>query len=163
MRKIMLAMVIAAICLYPMAAFAGGMETTSSDLIDNAEEYDGQDVIYIGEVIGDILYRGDYVWINVSDGSNAIGIWADADDIKQIGFVGRYTVHGDTIRITGVFNRACAEHGGDFDIHASKIEIVEKGYLVTHAVESWKIIPAIVLFAGAAVLLTFILRKKSRR
>ena len=56
----------------------------SSILIEHAKSYDYQTVTFEGEVIGDIMVRDDYAWINVSDGSNAIGIWVPAAAAKTI-------------------------------------------------------------------------------
>jgi len=122
MAKILKIVIVLTICLFPATAYAADTEVTSNDLIDKAKEYDGREVVYTGEVIGDILAQGDHTWINVSDGSNAIGIWVEAKDMQGIDTPGRYNMRGDTVRVTGVFHRACAQHGGDFDIHADKIE-----------------------------------------
>lgn len=94
---------------------------SSAELINNAKLYDGKVVTYEGEIIGDIMVRGDYAWINVNDGANAIGIWIKSALVKDIGFTGSYKSVGDGVEITGVFRRACPEHGGDLDIHAQSI------------------------------------------
>ena len=48
---------------------------TSLELINNAKQYDGKTVNYKGEVIGEVMVRGDYAWLHVNDGTIAIGIW----------------------------------------------------------------------------------------
>ena len=49
---------------------------TLSELIENAEEYDGKTILFKGEAIGDPLKRGDHTWVNVSDGNNsAVGVY----------------------------------------------------------------------------------------
>jgi len=93
----------------------------SAELINNGKLYDGKVVSYEGEVIGDIMVRGDYAWINLNDGRNAIGVWIKSALTKDIGFTGSYKSVGDGVEITGVFGRACPEHGGDLDIHAEVI------------------------------------------
>ena len=35
---------------------------TGNDLVDKAHSYDGRIVAYQGEVIGDIMLRGEYAW-----------------------------------------------------------------------------------------------------
>lgn len=94
---------------------------SSAELINNAKLYDGKVVSYEGEVIGDIMKRGDYAWINVNDGKNAIGIWINSGLVKDIGYTGSYKSVGDGIEVTGVFRRVCPEHGGDLDIHAQSM------------------------------------------
>ena len=76
--------------LLPIGANAENQPVTSTTLIESASKLDGDTVSYSGEVIGDVLYRGDYAWINVSDGANAIGIYIPASEAKKIEYVGRY-------------------------------------------------------------------------
>ncbi len=100
----------------------------SNYIIDNSKDLDGQTIIYQGEAVGDIMYRNDnYGWINVNDGKMAIGIWAKKEDLQKITYVGEYNVKGDIIKITGKVNYICDEHGGDLDIHADNIEIIQLG------------------------------------
>jgi hypothetical protein len=100
---------------------------SSTELINSAKQYDGKTVAYEGEVIGDIMVRGEYAWLNVNDGQNAIGIWMDKDLTKDILYTGSHKFKGDWIEVTGVFHRACLEHGGDLDIHAQAIRKVRQG------------------------------------
>jgi len=117
-------------------------------------------VIYSGEVIGDIMKRGEYAWINVSDENNAIGIWVPYVETEKIKYTGKYRYKGDIVRISGVFNRACPEHGGDLDIHAKSIEIIEKGYEIKRNINFYGLIAGIVLFIIALSLNISIYRKK---
>lgn len=112
----------------PVSAKAAAVPVSSTQLIEEASKLDGKTVSYKGEVIGDIMDRGNYAWINVSDGTNAIGIYIPAAEAKKIQYVGRYCVVGDTVSLTGTFHRACAEHGGDLDIHTDSITVTAKGY-----------------------------------
>ncbi len=162
MRKKISIIIAVVICFCPAISLASGVDVTSNDLINNAGDFDGEEIVYTGEVIGDILSRGEFSWINVSDGSNAIGVWVQSEAISAIDSLGNYTTHGDTIRITGVFNRACPEHGGDMDIHAASIEIIQEGYKVSHPVAVWEVITAPILLAGAVVCLVLVKRKRKR-
>ncbi len=107
------------------AAFAA--PATSDELISHAKAYDGKPVTFAGEVIGDIMYRGAYAWVNINDGKSAIGVWIPGELAKKIQFTGSYRSIGDWAEITGVFHRACPEHGGDLDIHAQAIEKISPG------------------------------------
>ena len=146
------------IFLLPACAFA--QTVTSTDLIDRAKELDGQTVTFTGEVIGDIMRRGDYAWLNVSDGSNAIGVWVPTAMIGDIQAAGRYAEHGDEVRLTGVFNRACREHGGDLDIHATQVELLEAGYATEHAIEPGRVVLAVVLTLADLGILARLLSRK---
>ena len=95
---------------------------TSLDLLNNTKQYNGKAVNYKGEVIGDVMIRGDYTWLHVNDGIIAIGIWAPKTMIKDIRYAGNYHRKGDIIEVIGMFHRSCLEHGGDLDIHASEIK-----------------------------------------
>ncbi|MBM3706185.1 MAG: DNA-binding protein [Actinobacteria bacterium] len=139
---------------------ASNVEVTSSELINNAKEYDKKEVIYSGEVIGDIMKRDEHAWINISDGSNAIGVWIPFEETEKIGFTGQYKYKGDIVKITGIFNRACSEHGGDLDIHAKSIEIIERGYEIKRNINFYGLIAGIVLFIIAMSLSLVIYSKK---
>lgn len=53
---------------------------------------------------------------------------------------------------TGVFNQACAQHGGDVDIHSNSITIMAAGYATTESVPAPKIIIGLLLVCLALVL-----------
>jgi hypothetical protein len=101
--------------------------STSLDLINNAKQYDGKTISYKGEVIGEIMIRGDHAWLHVNDGYVAIGVWVRKTDLKDITYLGGYHVKGDVIEVIGIFNRSCPEHGGDLDIHAQEIKKILSG------------------------------------
>ncbi len=101
---------------------------SSSELISNAKQFDGKMIYFAGEVIGDIMVRGQYAWINVNDSKNAVGIWLDKALVKDIIYTGGHDTFGDVVEISGIFNRACLDHGGDLDIHAQGIKIIKQGH-----------------------------------
>ncbi len=148
------------LCTLPLWTYAQNNEVGSTDLIEKASLYDGTAVSYSGEVVGDIMVRGDYAWIGISDGANTISVYVPATEAKKIQVVGRYRVVGDTVQITGTFNRACAEHGGDLDIHASKIVIMEKGYTKEDNPSKGLLIAAGVLFLCALTGTILVIRRR---
>lgn len=113
--------------------------TTSLDLLNNTKQYDGKVVHYKGEVIGDIMVRGDYAWLNINDGTIAIGIWAPKTMIQDIHCAGNYHKKGDIVEVSGTFHRSCLEHGGDLDIHAIKIKKITSGSLNIHPISRKKV------------------------
>ncbi len=147
--------------LAPAAALADGTAVSSNDLIDRAKDYDEQTIVYEGEVLGDILYRGDFAWLAVFDGSNTIGVFVTAEQAQQIAVVGGYGKQGDTVRIEGVFHRACAEHGGDLDIHADTMKVLSVGAAVQMPVSRVVMILAIALPLPAAGLLLLVRKKRA--
>ena len=78
--------------------------TVSSDeLIERAKDLDSRTVVYRGELVTGILNRGAHSWINLNDGSNAIGVWCDTDLLKNIKHAGSYKTKGDIIEVEGIF------------------------------------------------------------
>jgi len=112
---------------------------SSNELITQAKQYDGKLVTYSGEVIGDVMLRGEFAWVNINDGDNAIGVWVSAILAKEINLTGAYKSRGDTLEITGIFHRACLEHGGDLDIHAQKLRKLVSGKMVNQKIDLFKV------------------------
>lgn len=160
LKALSLTIVIAA-CLIVSAAAKDDV-TAINDLVSNTKTYDQQLVTVEGEAIGEVLERGEYSWVNMSDGTNAIGIWMRTSDADTIKYFGDYKHIGDTVQITGVFSRDCAEHGGDVDIHCSSFEIVRNGHTVNNGVSSTKVIAAAIL-ACAALLIAYFYRKAAKK
>ncbi len=118
----------------------GAAEVTINELIENAKELDGREVTIQGEVIGEAMEREDYCWININDTTNAIGIWLKKEEADKITRYGSYKNIGDTVQVTGVFNRACREHGGEADLHGEEIRILEKGHPALETLSKSRII-----------------------
>ncbi len=126
---------------------------TSSELIEKALELDGQAVIYRGELIAGVLNRGDHSWANLNDGINAIGVWCPAELLSVIEFAGDYKYTGDTVEVQGVFNRACPLHGGELDIHASGVSIVEKGSSRDNGIDKVRANLSVIVFSVLMLLM----------
>ncbi|MBI4743893.1 MAG: DNA-binding protein [Actinobacteria bacterium] len=131
-----------------IAFTAEGLAVDVNQLVEKSKFYDGKEVVFKGEVVGDIMVRGDYAWINVFDGANAMGIWIKTSEARKIERTGDYKNKGDIVETRGIFNRACKEHGGDTDIHGESLIIKKRGRQLAHPVSFLKIFTAI----GLAVL-----------
>jgi hypothetical protein len=118
-------------------SYAAGI--SSDELIRNAKEYDGKEVVFQGEVIGDIMKRGDFCWMNISDGKNTLGIFLKKSLVDNVASTGGYNHVGDIVEAKGIFHRACLEHGGDLDMHVSKIIKLKDGYKVIRKMDQKKI------------------------
>jgi len=101
---------------------------SSAELTQNAQKYDGKEVIYEGEAVGEIMKRKGGAWVNINDGQNAVGVWMPAESADIIEYVGSYKARGDMLRVKGRFNRACPVHGGDLDIHAASVQKLKSGW-----------------------------------
>lgn len=130
---------------------------TSLELINNAKQYDNKTVHYRGEVIGELMVRGDNAWLHVNDNIIAIGIWAPKTMIQDIRYAGDYHKKGDIVEVSGTFHRSCLEHGGDLDIHASEIKKITPGSLDIYPISKKKVY--IGISSLALVLLFYVLKK----
>ncbi|MEA4920679.1 MAG: hypothetical protein VB078_07155 [Clostridiaceae bacterium] len=144
----------------PFGSNAQSDYVSSTDLIEKASLYDGINVSYVGEVVGNIMYRGEYAWIGISDNANTISVYIPASEAKKIEHVGGYRVVGDTVQLTGTFHRACAEHGGDLDIHADVITVTEKGHTLEDDPSTGLLITAGGLFICALAATIFVVRRR---
>lgn len=157
--KIIFTTIIFTIISFPINAYAKSQ--TLNDLIEKGETFDKKEVRVNGEAIGEMLNRKDYSWININDTSNAMGIYMKKEDGLKIKMYGGYKQKGDTIEVVGTFNRACKEHGGDMDIHAKKVKIIEEGEVFQSYLPKEKVVVAIVTTV-LALLLGYILYKKMK-
>lgn len=150
-----------AFCILSFKIDCYAQPVSSSEMINNAKLYDGKVVTYTGEVIGDIMARSDYAWMNVNDGKNAIGIWLKASLAEDISYTGSYKSIGDVVEISGVFHHACPEHGGDLDIHAISIRKIATGRLIQERLNQGKKRFSIILLGILSVvwILTLLKRK----
>ena len=128
----------AIILIFFCGAVCSAQQISSTELINNAKEYDGKSVVYVGEAVGDVMARGDFVWVNINDGENAIGVWLDKELSKEIQFTGSYHAKGDRLEIAGVFHRNCIQHGGDMDIHAQALRKISPGEQVKEKLDKGK-------------------------
>jgi hypothetical protein len=142
-----------------LCAIAHAASFSSRDLIENAKLLDGKVLTYKGEAITAIMDRGEYSWINVFDGYNAIGVWCTTSSLKDVRFLGDYKHKGDMLEVEGVFNRACPAHKGELDIHALKVNSVEQGYRVEEHIDTRKIYLAVIIFL-LTLLVIYVFRKK---
>jgi len=141
---------------------------TSSQLVVDSKEWDGKTVTFTGEAIADAQERGDFAWIhlnddayylkNVEEGAGLGGfnsgqaVWLPLPLAEKIAIFGDYTHEGDVVRVSGTFNAACGQHGGDMDIHATALEVVTPGHEFREPVQLDKLGLAAILMILAAVL-----------
>lgn len=121
-----------------------------SEIMAHSEEFDGKEVVIEAEVIGDIMKRGDYSWININDGSAAIGVYLDTKEVEKIHKTGAYERKGDRIKITGIFHRAYNEQGGELAIEGKSLEVIEQGRELKNSVpiEKVKMLLSMIVVTG---------------
>lgn len=160
MKKLILRGFFSVFCIIIYICPVFAQSISSSELIANTRQYDGKLIFFQGEVVGDIMSRGEFVWLNVLDGQNALGIWTSLDLAKGILYSANYTTIGDKVKIQGTFNRRCAQHGGDLDIHAVSIKKINSGMGVHEKTDKVKLTLVVVL-GGLCLILILIRFRKS--
>lgn len=147
------------------------------DLIENLEHYDGKVVAVEGEVVGDVMRRRGGAWITVNDDPYSersleeggefadvtnigIGIWVAPEMADLIKVTGSYKNKGDRVKVVGVFHRVCGEHGGDTDIHALNLQVLDRGRPIRHVLHWWKLLLAALMTVVALSLWRWKLIKK---
>jgi hypothetical protein len=160
MHKIFRALILVFLLILTFSQNVNAEDSTHiNDLIEKAKDQDGKEVIVQGEAIGERLDRGDYSWVNINDGTNAIGVWIRKNEAGKILHYGNYKNKGDIVIIKGIFNRACKEHGGETDLHNTSIKIAEEGHPVKEKILTQKIAASFILAAFAFVFLAYLFKR----
>lgn len=134
-------------------------DPSSAGLVERPAEYDGEAVRFTGEAVGEVMVRGDHAWLHLNDDAyylknveegaalggynSGMAVWVPAPETEAIGFYGDYRHEGDVVTVQGTFNAACAEHGGDMDIHAVSLTVEKPGREVEDPVSVAKLLWAL--------------------
>ena len=117
-----------------------GFSTTVEDILQQPVTYDNKTVTVVGEVVGESLLDKDGVWINITSGGFALGVFFEEKTaIAPIVHMGSYKQTGDVVRIEGTFYAVCPRHAHQ-DIHARELEVVEIGGPSREETEEFKIV-----------------------
>jgi len=152
----------------PGPGTTAGTTVASAALIENAAAWDGRGISFAGEAVGEALARGDHAWLYVNDDAyqardleagrpragfnSGQAIWLPAELARRVRLFGDYRNEGDAVRVSGEFHAACREHGGDMDIHATSLEIIREGHVVTHPLSTRRLGLGLALLALAGTL-----------
>ncbi len=141
---------------------AGLLVLSPSELVSRPES-GPREVTVQGEAIGEVLARGDYSWVNVGDGSTAVGVWVDSEAARTVSVTGSHAWVGDTVVVEGVFYPACPQHGGEPDLHARSLRVLAAGHPAGNRAPPRRTVWAVALLAlGAISALSVWLRRVSR-
>jgi hypothetical protein len=140
-----LCVVLALLIALPARAFAAPVAIDTATMAQADAELDGATVVFSGEAIGDELRAPDgQRWVNILDEGVAIGVVADPRLLESIDGYGEWSRIGTHVEVTGVYNVACPQHGGDLDVHASQIRVLAPSETVEHPIMPAKAAAALV-------------------
>jgi len=139
MKRLLIHMVLSATLLFALPLFAHaatvGEALSPAEVVVLSRGMDGSVIVVEGEAVGDVLRTvGGGHWVNVLGDEVGLGIWMDDEEmLEKITHLGSYKQNGDIIRVRGTVNMTCAQHGGEFDLHAESVEVLSQGHPRTHA------------------------------
>ncbi len=146
---------------------AHGAPITSGEVIACPAAFDGRQVRYTGEVIGDLLRRDGGAWALVNDddyalrvgplpghgdhrGTNAgLSVWLPDDLVDDLTGLGRPNQRGDVVRIEGRIVRTDPTDGGGLTLRAEGIELLRPAQAVTERLHRPQAVLAVVSLLGA--------------
>ena len=129
----------------------------------------GRDVVYVGEVVGDVLRRDGGAWVQVNDDayalelgpfgahreplgfSSGLTVWLPDGLHEGLGAPGRHGRRGDVVRIEGLLLRTDPADGGGITVRARALEVLAPSTAVDEPLN----VPLVVA-ALAAGLLAFL-------
>lgn len=137
-------------------------------------------VVFVGEVIGDVLHRDRGAWVLLNDdayaldngplpahaelaGTNSgLAVWLPADQIDLAQLTpGRPGQRGDVVRVEGHIRRADSADGGGLTLRANRVAIVAEAVSLQPPLHTRQAVVAAVLVV-AALALTAYERRASR-
>lgn len=125
--------------------------------------YDGQDVFYVGELVGDLLHRDGGAWVMVNDdgyalevgplgthgehrGTNSgLTVWIADELLTEVTGLGRPQQRGDVVGVLGRIRRTDPDDGGGLTLRAHTLTVLAPAATVTDPVD----LPQALLAMGA--------------
>lgn len=152
---------------------------TSSAVVECPAEFDGHVVVYIGEVIGDVLRRDGGAWVLMNDDAYALeagplrthgeplgynsglSVWLEGDLAELVDEAGGPDHRGDILRVRGVVHRTDPSDGGGLTIRAFQGEILLEGGPIQVPLHTGQVVFAGVLGLAASAL--FLVERRTRQ
>ncbi len=150
---------------------------TSTAVLACPSAYDGRTVVYVGEVIGDLLRRDGGAWVLINDdpyalevgplplhaarrGTNqGLSVWLPEATLEKISGLGRPGQRGDVVAVTGVVRRVDPAAGGALTLRAESLEVLAPAVRRDDPLQLWQLALALGLVGVAALL--EVLRRRS--
>jgi len=115
---------------------------SSTAVVECPDIFDGEPVVYVGEVVGDILRRDGGAWVLVNDdgyaleagpagssgrllGQNSgLSVWLPDPMVDELSHAGGAGFRGDVIQVSGTIRRVDPADGGGLTLRAASMQIV---------------------------------------
>jgi hypothetical protein len=126
----------------------------------------GRDVVYVGEIVGDVLRRDGGAWVQMNDDayalelgpfgahretrgfSSGLAVWLPDGLHEQLGAPGRHGRRGDVVRVEGTLLRADPSDGGGITVRAATLEVLAPSTAVVEPLN----VPLVVSATATALL-----------
>lgn len=163
MKKFLVTFLLLIVMLVPSGRLIA-ITYTPTELINNALKLDKQEIELQGEAVGEIIERDNgKCWINIYDGSSAIGVFIDIAEAKKIGIFGTHKYQGDIVAIKGKLYANDEATGGELDVQGKHLKVLTPGHPILHPVPLWKVIFAVAGVVSTALAFTFWLNYEHRK
>lgn len=145
------------------------------------DAFDGQVVIYFGEVVGDVLQRDGGAWTLVNDdayalnlgplsahgdlqgGNSGLAVWLPGELATLADEPGNASRRGDVLRVRGVVRRTDPNDGGGLTLRAFQAEVVVEAQYLETPVNRVQLLVAAAFTLAAAGVVVWDRRTSSRR
>jgi len=161
-------------------SFPSGGRISSTQVYRCPSAFDGREVTYVGEAVGDLLVRDRGAWVQVNDDIYALevgplvghrerdgfntgmSVWLPDGLHEQVEGLGRPGQRGDVILVRGRLYQADPDDGGGITVRAEELEVLAEAITIEDPLHVPQLIVALVLavLALASVLWA---RRSARR
>lgn len=127
-----------------------------SELVNASSRFNDQVVQFEAEAVGDIIEGPDgYKWVLFDDGTGSISALVPEDYIQLISHLGRYSVKGSVLRITGVYKIADNDQSGEMDVRVYSAELLDEGENVSDTLDKHRLYLGFAFIVFACLLFIF--------
>lgn len=155
---------------------SAAQEVTVSDLIENGRDFDGEEVVVSGELVGDYGFRSDgWMWTQLNSdvyssnplresgspegGNVGIGVRMPTDMASGLDSPGGYRQRGPLVTMTGIWKYHDEARQGESYFEAQALIVVKDGRVLTQD-PNWL---TILLGAGLVLVSTAVWRSGQKK
>lgn len=154
---------------------------TSTEVIECPDNFDGLLVVYVGEVIGDVLRRDGGAWVLMNDDvyalevgpvrtngeyrgyNSGLSVWVPDEYVDLIDHPGGPRWRGDVLEVQGIVHRVDPDDGGGLTIRATDVTRLASAEPVEVPVDRWQLVFAALVGLVAVGLTVYERTTRSRR